>query len=173
MSLTISGQVSWSHSCTSYCLPLKRPACSWDQTVYTQFKLCKQHQAIYVRLEGPSNSGCSTPARYSDMHCSNCSQTLLQRFNDAVITFIRQEKYRMKVIIASLKRCNKVCEQLSSACPNIDQAIIVTCTHQTTQSHRLAGLWKSPPPPPLPPRLVCVNSKLRKCCHWHPLNWII
>ena len=61
-------------------------------------------------------------------------------FDDAVITFIGQEKYRMKVIIASSKRCNKVCEQLSSACPNIDQAIIVTCTHQTTQSHRLAGL---------------------------------
>ena len=27
-----------------------------------------------------------TPARYSDMHCSNSSQTLLQRFDDAVIT---------------------------------------------------------------------------------------
>jgi len=26
------------------------------------------------------------------MHCSNCSQTLLQRFSDAVITFIRQKK---------------------------------------------------------------------------------
>ena len=34
-----------------------------------------------------------TPARYSDMHCSNSSQTLLQHFDDAMITFIRQEKW--------------------------------------------------------------------------------
>ena len=40
-----------------------------------------------VQLEGHSSSGCSTPARYSDMHCSNSSQTLLQCFDDAVITF--------------------------------------------------------------------------------------
>ena len=37
-------------------------------------------------------------ARYSDMHCSNSSQTSLQRFDDAVVTFIRQEKCLLKVI---------------------------------------------------------------------------
>ena len=34
-------------------------------------------------------SDCYTQlARYLDMHCSNCSQTLLQCFDDTVITFI-------------------------------------------------------------------------------------
>jgi len=56
--------------------------------------LYELNDILYVRHEGHSSSGCSTPARYSDMHCSNSSQTLLQCFNDAVITFIRQEKYR-------------------------------------------------------------------------------
>ena len=50
----------------------------------------------------------------------SCSESLLQCFNDVVITFIMQEKYRnntvgskaMKVITASLKRCNKDSEQL-------------------------------------------------------------
>ena len=52
-----------------------------------------------------------SPARYSDMHCSNCSQTLLQRFDDAVVTFIRHFSCLMKVITASSKHCNNVCEQ--------------------------------------------------------------
>ena len=31
-----------------------------------------EHLQCHVRLEGHSSSGCSTPARYSDMHCSVC-----------------------------------------------------------------------------------------------------
>ena len=31
-----------------------------------------EHLQCHVRLEGHSSSGCSTPARYSEMHCSVC-----------------------------------------------------------------------------------------------------
>ena len=49
---------------------------------------------VSFSLEGHSSSGCHTPARYLDMHCS------LQRFNDAVITFIRQGK-----ILSNFEQC--------------------------------------------------------------------
>ena len=65
------------------------------------------------------------------MHCSNCSQTLLQRFNDAVITFIRQAKYTNDTRYSSIYTVINVGERvskltsflwtiLSTACPNIE-----------------------------------------------------
>ena len=39
------------------------------------------------------------PVQYLNMHCSKLLQSLLQLLYDAVITFIRQEKYRQVVYI--------------------------------------------------------------------------
>ena len=61
----------------------------------------------------------------------NCSQTLLQRFNDAVITFIRQAKYTNDTRYSSIYTVINVGERvstltsflwtiLSTACPNIE-----------------------------------------------------
>ena len=64
----------------------------------------------------------STQTKYLNMyihtssifgHAQNCSQTLLQHFDDAVITFIRQEK---------------TVNYLSSACPNIEVVYTTTAT---------------------------------------------
>ena len=76
----------------------------WYCKICYNLRVQETEQHCYVRLEGHSSSGCYTPARYSDLHCS---QTLLQRFDDAVITFITF----LEVITASSKCCNKVCEQ--------------------------------------------------------------
>ena len=60
--------------------------CSW--LVYSSGRTTMQQQdtntfhcfmedcyLVYVRLEGDSSSGCDTPARYSDMHCSKLFYT--------------------------------------------------------------------------------------------------
>ena len=39
------------------------------------------------------------PVQYLNMHCSKLLESLLQLLYDAVITFIRQEKYRQVVYI--------------------------------------------------------------------------
>ena len=86
----------------------------------------------YVQLEGHSSSSCYTQFEFHDMHCSNCSQTLLQCFNDAVMT-IRQENFHFscltKVITTSSKHCNKFCEQFEQLMSEYRAGYIHTYIH--------------------------------------------
>ena len=77
------------------------------------------------------------------MHCSNCSQTLLQRFDDTVITFIlpvmKVTQYHRNVAI-------KFVNNLSSACPNIELGFCVLQTKEQEQGRpgneaTLCAVW--------------------------------
>ena len=114
----------------------------WYCKICYNLRVQETEQHCYVRLEGHSSSGC-----YTQLNIRTCTAQIVHKLYCNVLMMLWSpssgKKRKMKVITASSKHCNKVCEPFEQCMSKYRDGITTATTTSRTNFYYILNrkMW--------------------------------